>query len=262
MCRRRHLKIWIRLLKLWKIENVARSIFCFILGGKGNRELCVCVFGGILWVFFNRQFDIYSRSSFEGAYKKAGVCTHHTHKSSSPRREFSRSLALGIGQIPPFSFPAREEPTHTRHWGKGSPALWSAHRDHPHFLWGGLRKRSPRLLYWPMTPSPSLAWLAGWWVCTPHPPNLPPVETPKGKKSPQDQVSGESRSVAPAQQYYSLRSSRHIPLGHLLRVLFLVSIFLSLIISQLVISSPVTHLVTFEKIILEKFRVCDKRSIF
>jgi hypothetical protein len=153
--------------------------------------------------------------------------------------------------------------THTP-LGKRQPSTVERPSRPPPLFMGWVTKKKPKTTLLTYDPIP-LSCVAGWLVgvhTPPHPPNLPPVETPKGKKSPQDQVSGESRSVAPAQQYYSLRSSRHIPLGHLLRVLFLVSIFLSLIISQLVISSPVTHLVTFEKIILEKFRVCDKRSIF
>jgi hypothetical protein len=143
----------------------------------------VCVFGGILWVFFNRQFDIYSRSSFEGAYKKAGVCTHHTHKSSSPRREFSRSLALGIGQIPPFSFPAREEPTHTRHWGKGSSTVERPSRPPPLFM-GWVTKKKPKTTLLTYDPIP-LSCVAGWLVGV----HTPPTQPPSGRDAKREKIS-------------------------------------------------------------------------
>jgi hypothetical protein len=218
----------------------------------------VCVFGGILWVFFNRQFDIYSRSR---AHTRRLGCVPTTHTSPPPPGESSRvHWPLGLAKSPLSPFP-RGRSQHTHAIGeKAAAALERPSRPPPLFM-GWVTKKKPKTTLLTYDPIP-LSCVAGWLVgvhTPPHPPNLPPVETPKGKKSPQDQVSGESRSVAPAQQYYSLRSSRHIPLGHLLRVLS--TFFFLLNLSQL-ISSSVTHLVTFEKIILEKFRVCDKRSIF
>lgn len=116
-----------------------------------------------------------------------GVYPPHTHrdKSSSPRREFSRSLALGIGQIPPFSFPAREEPTHTRHWGKGSPALERPSRPPPLFM-GWVTKKKPKttlLTYDPIL----LSCVAGWLVGVHTPPHPPPSgreRRQKGKNLP------------------------------------------------------------------------------
>ena len=197
-----------------------------------------CVFGGrvILWVS-SIQFDIFT---FGGAYKRVGVCTYshpeytrHT-KSSSPRREFSRSLALGIGQIHPYSYPAREEPTHTRHWGKGSTG---AHRDHPHFLWGvcvsrvmylakGGKEAKTLLTYDPILQNPSNGG------CAQHPPTslrCSERRAPKGKNLPKTK---SPESLAPALAPVKSTS------------LVISSESLLFFLYPTLISSPLTHLVT------------------